>query len=379
MSLDRLRLIRAEGVGPVTYRRLMQRYGDAAQALDALPALARAGGRAAPPVIPKPADIARELDAVARLGGRFLFVDAAGYPPWLALLDDAPPAIAVLGPADLSVRSVALVGSRNASSNGRAMAENLAAELAGHELNVVSGLARGIDSAAHKGALSVGITVACVAGGLDVAYPPENAGLQARIAEMGAVVSEAPLGTTPMARHFPRRNRVIAGLSLGVVVIEAAPRSGSLITARLAQEYHRELFAVPGSPMDPRCRGSNDLLRQGAHLTETAADILANLPDHPLREGIARDPMFARGIPSQGLHEPAIAWDEVAATPLAEQESARQALLTLLGPAPASVDVLIRHCQLSAAAVASALLDLEIAGRLERLPGNRVALLAQPG
>lgn len=379
MSLDRLRLIRAEGVGPVTYRRLMQRYGDAARALDALPGLARAGGRAAPPIIPRPADIVRELDAMAQLGGRFLFVDDAGYPPWLALLDDAPPALAVMGPADLSARSVALVGSRNASSNGRAMAENLAAELAGGGTNVVSGLARGIDSAAHKGALSTGITVACVAGGLDVVYPPENASLQARIAETGAVVSEMPLGTTPLARHFPRRNRVIAGLSLGVVVIEAAPRSGSLITARLAQEYHRELFAVPGSPMDPRCRGSNDLLRQGAHLTETAADVLANLPDHPLREGIARDPMFARDTLPDGLREPEIAWDEVAVMPVAEQESTRQALLTLLGPAPASVDVLIRHCQLSAAAVASALLDLEIAGRLERLPGNRVALLAQPG
>ena len=379
MSLDRLRLIRAEGVGPVTYRRLMHRYGDAARALDALPGLARAGGRAAPPIIPRPADIVRELDAMAQLGGRFLFVDDAGYPPWLALLDDAPPALAVVGPADLSARSVALVGSRNASSNGRAMAENLAAELAGGGTNVVSGLARGIDSAAHKGALSTGVTIACVAGGLDVVYPPENASLQARIAETGAVVSEMPLGTTPLARHFPRRNRVIAGLSLGVVVIEAAPRSGSLITARLAQEYHRELFAVPGSPMDPRCRGSNDLLRQGAHLTETAADVLANLPDHPLREGIARDPMFARDTLPDGLREPEIAWDEVAVMPVAEQESTRQALLTLLGPAPASVDVLIRHCQLSAAAVASALLDLEIAGRLERLPGNRVALLAQPG
>lgn len=376
MTLDRLRLTRSEGVGPVAYRRLMQRYGDAAAALDALPALARAGGRASAPTIPKATDIAREMECVEQLGGKFLFVDGAGYPPWLALLEDAPPAIAVLGPADLAARSVAIVGSRNASSNGRAMAERLAGELAGARLNVVSGLARGIDRAAHEGALAAGVTVACVAGGLDVAYPPENATLQHRIAEEGAVVSEAPLGTTPMARHFPRRNRIIAGLSLGVVVIEAALRSGSLITARLAGEYHRELFAVPGSPMDSRCHGSNDLLRQGAHLTETAADVLANLPDHPLRQGLARDPMFARDTPMGGFHEPDIAWDEVAAMPAAEQENARRALLALLGPAPASVDVLIRHCQLSAAAVASALLDLEIAGRLERLPGKRVALLA---
>lgn len=375
MSLDRLRLIRAESVGPVTYRRLMQRYGDAARAIDALPALARAGGRAASPVIPKPGDIAREMERVDKLGGRFVFVDAAGYPPWLALIDDAPPVLAVLGPADLGARSVALVGSRNASANGRAMAEQLASELARAGLNVVSGMARGIDRAAHEGALSTGVTVACVAGGLDVPYPPENTALQDRIAERGAVISEAPLGTVPMARHFPRRNRVIAGLSLGVVVIEAAPRSGSLITARLATEYNRELFAVPGSPLDARCRGSNDLLRQGAHLTETVADVLANLPDHPARQGLARDPMFRQAGPPEGFHEPDIAWDEVATMPEAEQESARRALLALLGPAPTSVDVLIRHCQLSAAAVASALLDLEIAGRLERLPGNRVALL----
>ncbi len=381
MSVARLRLIRTDGVGPVAYRRLMQRYGNAEAALDALPDLARAGGRAIPATPPKISDIAAEIEQVAHLGGRFLFVGDALYPPWLALLDDAPPAIAVLGPADLATRSVALVGSRNASANGRAMATQLAAELAEAGLNVVSGLARGIDRAAHEGAMAGnarggGITIACVAGGLDIPYPPENAALQDHIAETGAVISETPLGTSPQARHFPRRNRIIAGLSLGVIVVEAALRSGSLITARLATEYHRELFAVPGSPMDPRCRGSNDLLRQGAHLTESAADVLANLPDHPLRQGVSRDPMFAPQTASPGFSEPEIAWAEIAATPAAEQDRARGEVLMLLGPAPASVDVLIRHCQLSAASVASALLDLEIAGRLERLPGNRVALLA---
>ena len=178
---------------------------------------------------------------------------------------------------------------------GRAMAEALAADLAQAGLVVVSGLARGIDAAAHAGALATGRTVAAVAGGLDCPYPPEHADLQRRIAEGGAVVSEAPLGTAPQARHFPRRNRVIAGLALGVVVVEAALRSGSLITARLAQDAGREIFAVPGSPLDPRARGSNDLIRQGAHLTETAADVLDNLPDHPLRQGLARAPLFARG------------------------------------------------------------------------------------
>ena len=177
------------------------------------------------------------------------------------------------------------------------MAENLAADLA-HSLVVVSGLARGIDAAAHMGALQTGRTVAAVAGGIDVPYPPEHADLQRRIAEAGAVVTEAPLGTAPQARHFPRRNRIIAGLALGVVVVEAALRSGSLITARLAQDAGRELFAVPGSPLDPRSRGANDLIRQGAHLTETAQDVLDNLPDHPSREGLGRVPLFARGIPS---------------------------------------------------------------------------------
>jgi DNA processing protein len=241
---------------------------------------------------------------------------------------------------------------------------------------VVSGLARGIDAAAHEGALRAGSTVACVAGGLDVPYPPENAGLQARIAAGGAVVAEAPLGTAPQARHFPRRNRIIAGLALGVVVVEAALRSGSLITARLAQDAGREIFAVPGSPLDPRCRGTNDLLRQGAHVTETVADVLENLPDHPLREGIARSPLFAHG-PPPGFAEPAPVdfgdSDDAAATDRAVAKVAR-----LLGPSPTHVDDLIRGCQLSAATVMAALLILEVAGRVEALPGNRMALLASP-
>ncbi len=234
--------------------------------------------------------LTRELHALDRLGARMIFAGEAGYPPLLAMLDDAPAVIAVLGdPALLADRAVALVGGRNASANGQRMAESLAAELA-HSLVVVSGLARGIDAAAHTGALQTGRTVAAVAGGLDVPYPPEHADLQRRIAETGAVITEAPLGTTPQARHFPRRNRIIAGLALGVVVVEAALRSGSLITARLAQEAGRELFAVPGSPLDPRSRGANDLIRQGAHLTETAQDVLDNLPDHPSREGLAASP-----------------------------------------------------------------------------------------
>jgi DNA processing protein len=230
-----------------------------------------------------------------------------------------------------------------------------------------------VDGAAHRGALRVGRTVAAVAGGLDHPYPPEHAELQRQIAAGGAVVTEAPLGSVPQARHFPRRNRVIAGLALGVVVVEAAPRSGSLITARLAQDYGRELFAMPGSPLDPRCRGSNDLIRQGAHLTETVADVLNNLPDHPGREGIARLPLFARGpAPNPGV---AIASDEGLSEP-SEISAVRSQVVDLLGPSPTSVDDLIRRCQFSPAAVRAALLELELAGRVEALPGNRIALLA---
>ena len=373
--LDHLRLIRTEGVGPQAYRRLLARYGSAAAALEALPRLARAGGRPAPPAIPSREIAADECDRLARLGGRFLLLGTADYPPLLALLPDAPPLLACLGdPAILATRAVALVGGRNATANGVVVAETLAADLAQVGITVISGLARGIDAAAHTGALATGRTVAVVAGGLDCPYPAEHAALQARIATAGAVVAEAALGTSPQARHFPRRNRIIAGLALGVVVIEAALRSGSLITANLAQDAGREIFAVPGSPLDPRARGSNDLIRQGAHLTETAADVIDNLPDHPAREGLARAPLFARGAPPavpDAVPEP----PDPAPGAVAE---ARDQVAALLGPAPTAVDDLLRRCQLSAPAVLAALLELELAGRIETLPGQRVALLGAP-
>ena len=363
--LDRLRLARTEGVGPVAFRRLLARFGTAGAALDALPRLARAVGRSAPPRIPSPDAARREQDRVAELGGHLLFLGEPGYPALLAQLDDAPAVLTVLGdPALLAARAVAIVGSRNASANGQRLAETLAGDLAAAGLVVVSGLARGIDSAAHKGALRSGATVACIAGGIDVVYPPENKALQARIAVAGAVVAESPPGTAPQARHFPRRNRIIAGLSLAVVVVEAAPRSGSLITARLAAEAGREVFAVPGSPLDPRSRGANGLIRDGAHLTETAQDVLDGLP----ADGSPR--RFRLELSEAAVE--ALAGDEL---PAGEHASVLAALLDLLGPAPTSVDDLIRRCQLSGPAVLSVLLDLEIAGRIETLPGNRVALL----
>lgn len=366
-ALARLRLARTEGVGPVTYRRLLARYGDAAAALAALPDLAASAGRRAPMRIPAMADVEREVARVAAAGARLLFLGQPPYPALLGQIADPPPVIAVAGdPALLARPAVALVGARNASANGRRMAETLAAELARAGLVVVSGLARGIDTAAHQGALSAGTTVACVAGGIDVAYPAENQPLQARIGEAGAVVAEAPPGTVAQARHFPRRNRLIAGLSLGVVVVEAALKSGSLITARLAAEANREVFAVPGSPLDERCRGSNSLLRDGAQLVETAEDVVGNLPGG----------LFGGAVAAVGrqLAEPEPEPDMAPG----ERGRAREFLVSLLGPAPAAVDDLVRRCQLPPSVVMSVLLDLEIAGRIETLPGNRVALIADP-
>jgi DNA processing protein len=373
--VERLRLIRTEGVGPLTYRRLLARFASIDQAIAALPELARSGGRTAPIRLASRADAEREITRLHKLGGEFCFLGEPGYPPFLADMVDAPPALAVLGDMKLlTTRSIGVVGARNASANGMRMAEQLAADLA-PDLTVVSGLARGIDASAHRGAMRTGRTIAAIAGGIDIPYPPEHAKLQAEIAENGAVVAEAPFGTAPLARHFPKRNRVIAGLSLGLVVIEAAVRSGSLITARLANEAGRELFAVPGSPLDPRCRGSNDLLRQGANLTETAADVLANLPDHPARQGLARDPMFLHG--KSGFADPSIASDEPEAD-AALLAKARRLVPGLIGAEPVMVDEIARHCQLSTAVIMAVLLELELGGRVETLPGNRVALLANP-
>ena len=370
-DLDRLRLARTEGVGPVTYRRLTEQFPIPADAIAALPALARTGGRVEVPATPSVHQAEREAAQVAKLGGRIVFVGGEDYPPMMALLDDPPPVLSVLGDvAALHGRAVGIVGARNASANGCRMAEALAADLASNGLVVVSGLARGIDGAAHQGALHVGLTVAAVAGGLDQPYPPEHADLQARISERGCVVTEAPFGTAPQSRHFPRRNRIIAGLSLGLVVIEAALRSGSLITARLAHDANREIFAVPGSPLDPRCRGSNDLIRQGAHLTESAEDVLANLPDDPRREGLARNPLFAREV-GQGFAEAGTQWDEGDAGVMAAQRT----VLALLGPSPTELDELVRRSGVPAGMAIAALSNLELALKVAFLPGARVVRL----
>ncbi|MEE8535213.1 MAG: DNA-processing protein DprA [Kiloniellales bacterium] len=358
-----LRLIRSENVGPITFRQLVARFGSAQAALEALPELAKRGGRRRPIRIGGRAAAERELAAFEALGAQTVALCEPDYPPALAALDDAPPFLGVLGhPHLLRRKSIAVVGARNASANGRRLARQIAAELGQGGLVVVSGLARGIDAAAHRGGLETG-TVAVVAGGLDIVYPEENADLHHEIVAQGALVSEMPPGTVPQGRHFPRRNRLISGMSLGTLVVEAAPRSGSLITARLALDQGREVFAVPGSPLDPRARGCNYLIRDGALLVERAADILQAL-EGPLRTPVDEPP----------------ALDFRAAAPLrleeSEIEAARRTVEDLLGPTPVTVDEVIRQCQVSPAVVRTVLLELELAGRAERHPGNRIAMIA---
>ncbi|WP_432761252.1 DNA-processing protein DprA [Roseomonas indoligenes] len=257
-----------------------------------------------------------------------------------------------------------MVGARNASAGGRRIAEEMAEALAAAGVAVTSGLARGIDTAAHLGALPHGRTIGVVPGGLDVAYPPENAALQRRIGTEGLLLAEVPLGTAPLATHFPRRNRIVAGLALGVVVVEAAPRSGTLITARLGAEAGREIYAVPGSPLDPRCRGSNDLIRNGAHFCEGAADVLETLPASAEAAPIFHDP-FHRPPSRAPAYTPAPARD-------AREESRGSDLLSLVGPTPVAVDEVLRRCHLSPPEARAALLELELEGLIEALPGNRV-------
>jgi len=362
--LDWLRLIRSENVGPVTFYNLLRYYGSARAALQRLPELARRGGRKRTVRLCSAAAAEHEMKALAKAGARLVAVGEPDYPRPLAAIDDAPPLIAMRGdPRMAGRRCVALVGARNASANGRRLAAQLAGALGEAGLVVVSGLARGIDAAAHEAALGTG-TVAVVAGGVDVVYPRETAGLHDEIAARGAILAEQPVGTEPQGRHFPRRNRIISGLSLGTVVVEAAPRSGSLITARMALEQGREVFAVPGSPLDPRSRGANNLIREGATLTESVDDILRVIePQMAARRAHAAPAMTAPAAPSEATAD--------------ADETARAAVLELLSPEPAAVDELIRGCHMTAPVIATVLLELELAGRIERHPGNRVSLIAE--
>ncbi len=364
--LASLRLSRSEKVGPVTFRQLLHGFGSAEAALAALPELARRGGRRQPLAIYPAAAAQEELARLRQMRGHLIVLGESDYPVALAAIADAPPVLAILGDASLLARqSVALVGARNASTNGRFLAETLARHLGALGWVVVSGLARGIDAAAHQGALESG-TIAVLAGGIDQPYPPESEPLYREIAQRGLLLAELALGRIPQARHFPRRNRIVSGLTQGTVVVEAALKSGSLITARLAGEQGREVMAVPGSPLDPRCRGANQLIRQGAILVESAADIdeaLSGLSGSRTGRG------DADGRAVNQVAEPTQISDFPPESAVAKVESQ-------LGPSPVAVDELLRQCQLSPPFLRMTLLELELAGRLQWHPGNRVSLLA---
>ena len=353
-AFARIRLLRSPNIGPVSYRQLLRRFGTAIAALDALPDLAARGGQGYR--VAAEERVAKEVAAVRAAGARYLFHDAPDYPPLLAELDSAPPILTLRGDAALAQRPcVAIVGARNASAAAVKLARLFAGELAEAGFVVVSGLARGIDGAAHGAALDGG-TIGVIASGIDVTYPPEHADLQEAVAQRGLLIAEQPPGTEPLARHFPSRNRIIAGLAAGTLVVEAAPRSGSLITARLAGEAGREVMAVPGSPLEPRAQGCNQLIREGAVLVQSAADVVELLSTFDGRpRSMVRETGEAFVLPEDLGAEPA----DIAA---------------LLTVAPVGVDELIRQSGEGPAAVQLALLELELAGRLVRHAAGRVSL-----
>lgn len=358
-----LRLIRTENVGPITYNRLLERYGTAENALTALPELAKRGGRMEGLKAQPLAEAEREIEAVYKHGGKILVKGEADYPAYLAEIEDAPPVLSILGQAGLlSKPALGVVGARNASLPGRKIAEDFSRNVGAAGYIIASGLARGIDAAAHQASLATG-TIAVVAGGLNVIYPPENDKLYKAIAEQGVIVAESPFGTEPLARHFPRRNRIISGLSLGVLVIEAAAKSGSLITARMALEQNREVFAVPGSPLDPRAEGTNQLIRDGAHMATAAGDIISVLKDlsrRVLAEPSSRDWKGGATPPPAGANI---------------DSALRNRIMECLSPVPVQMDELIRAVEAPVGDVLTVILEMELAGRIERQPGNKVNLI----
>lgn len=359
--IARLRLIRTPQVGPVTFHDLIHRFGSGREALENIGELSLRGGRGKALRPASRASAEDEISTNQKAGASLLFHGETEYPALLAMVDPAPPVIIARGFLHLFGKpSVGMVGARNASVNGRKMATSLASELGQAGFVVVSGMARGIDTAAHQGALETG-TIAVLAGGIDSIYPPENKDLYEAIAERGAIISEMPPGYTARARDFPRRNRLISGLSLGIVVVEAALRSGSLITARLAGEQSRDVFAVPGSPLDPRCRGCNQLIKESAHLVETADDIT---------EILAHSQLIHMGEPARRED------DQRAAPPIDESivKDFRAAITELLSPTPCDIDDLIRASDAPPGAVRAVLTELTLAERLDHLPGGKVAL-----
>ncbi len=391
---DWLRLVRSENVGPRTFRTLIDNFGSARAALDALPELARRGGVARPIRVASGEDIERELAGARRAGVRFVAIDEPSYPAVLRHIDSAPPILAVRGRDEaLQQPAVAIVGSRNASAAGLTFAERLARGLGQSGYVVVSGLARGIDQRAHAASLETG-AVGVLAGGHARPYPSEAVPMIARMVEFGAVVSEMPLEWEPRGRDFPRRNRIVSGLALGTIVIEAARGSGSLITARFALEQNRQVFAVPGSPLDPRAEGTNDLLKQGATICTSVEDVLAALEpvrsagryaslaesDTGDRPRLGEPPLFAvdpGATPRVKAGEECDAADGAKAA-VADPAGQRDRIVALLGPFPITLDELTRAAEVSAREVRIALMELELAGRVEFTRGDRVALRALP-
>ena len=356
-----LQLARTDHVGPITFHRLIDRFGSAQNALDNLSELSKKGGRKKPLVPASKDDVDREIDALNKMGATLLCSCDPDYPLSLSVLEDAPPVLTILGHAHLLSRPcLGVVGARNASLNGRKMAKKLALDIGQQsDCVIVSGLARGIDAAAHDGALDTG-TIAVVGGGADVIYPRENTELYHSIIQRGAIVAENPLQWQPRAQDFPRRNRIISGLSLGVIVVEATIRSGSLITARLAGEQGRDVYAVPGFPADPRAAGPNSLIKDGAILVTQAQDVLENL--HPA--GLYK--LEEKSVSPFHSHQ---------STPAGLSDDARHDVIDNLSFTPVTVDELVRVSQLNIACIQEILLELELAGRLIRHPGNRVSLV----
>lgn len=362
-KLDWLRLFRTENIGPITFYRLIERYGSAEKALNALPDLSKRGGRAKPLTAPPPHTIEKEYEMLRKKGGDLICASEPLYPLALAATEDAPPVLSYFGNLRLTSRfCIAMVGARNASINGRKFAEKLARDLGAQDKIIVSGLARGVDTSAHIGALETG-TIAVIAGGLDVVYPKENDGLYQEIKEKGLILAESPLGMQPIAKHFPKRNRIVSGLSLGVVVVEATLRSGSLITARLAGEQGRDVYAVPGHPMDPRAQGPNKLIQDGAVLVQNADDILRHLSDFSgYQMGEAVKPSLYPAAATSEFDEP-------------RPDNADDLILETLSYDPVEIDLIIRSTRLNASVVQGVLLEFELAGRTKRHPGGRVSLV----
>jgi DNA processing protein len=365
--VDWLRLIRSQNIGPHTFWGLLSKYGSAAEALQALPELARRGRRQTIKLATEN-DATHELEQIDRYGAKPIAIGQSGYPPLLAQVESPPPFLTVMGDASIaSTRTIGIVGARNASASGRKMADLMAQGLGRHGVTVASGLARGVDTHAHKASLDTG-TVAVTAGGINRIYPKENTDLYHQIAELGAVVSEMPFDAEPIARFFPRRNRLISGMSAGVVVIEAAARSGSLITARFALEQGREVFAVPGSPLDQRAQGTNGLLRNGATLVQTPEDVLEGI------ESQFSDPAGMMFPFAQATSHPM----EVTSAhgnngPEDNPQAITEAILELLSPTPIQIDDLARLSGIHIAAVSAAVLELEIGGQATRHPGGGVS------